>query len=729
MIFVVTENQLSDKLPEGKFMQISYEQSCQILEKEVMLQFDTETSGLDQRLDSLLSMQFGTLSGKYQIVTIGISPLKYKHIFETKRLIMHNGKFDLQWLFNYNIMPTKIYDTMIVEQLLHLGYNQEKGLYGLKNLANKYLKIELSKEQRAKINAKTIYDIDTIEYAAHDVQYLYSIMKQQIQAGLHQECITAITIENNAVLATAYLEWCGIKLDKEKWKNKINNDLKHKKEAKQKLDKWFINWAKEHKFDGRYVYITHAGEEGFDYEEKKELIVKSSKNIPTYLLYKNKQLDLFNPSYNNEWQVNVNWDSPIHLGVIAKLLGFNTQVKDKKTGELKDSVLEKQLVPQHKINNEFIQLLFGYDTKEGHVWGYKEASKVCSTYGQTYIDCINPKTGRIHTVYRQLGAASGRMSCGTNINQESLSKANHVSKAILPNIQQLPHDEETRSCFISEPGNMFVSCDYSALESRLGADIYQEPAMLDEFLNGSGDMHSLCAKMVFAEELKDIPTKEVKKKRPDLRSKVKSVEFAKQFGGSSHAIAGSLGCSIEEANIFSNAYDKGFKGVTAFKEKGSKLVRKNGYVLMCAASGHKMYWQDHSKWLSEQLDWNKDPNFWKNYNDYHKGKNTPLCKDIQKHSQIASKWDRMALNAPTQGTGCVILKTAMYNLYRWIIKNNLFGKVKLCAAVHDELCVEYPETLTNFPQILENIMEKAASYYCKSLPIPAEASVGKYWIH
>lgn len=67
------------------------------------------------------------------------------------------------------------------------------------------------------------------------------------------------------------------------------------------------------------------------------------------------------------------------------------------------------------------------------------------------------------------------------------------------------------------------------LESRLGADIYNEKAMLDEFLYGSGDMHSLCAKLVFHEELKDIDVKDVKKKRPDLRSKVKSIEFSQQF--------------------------------------------------------------------------------------------------------------------------------------------------------------------------------------------------------
>ena len=74
-----------------------------------------------------------------------------------------------------------------------------------------------------------------------------------------------------------------------------------------------------------------------------------------------------------------------------------------------------------------------------------------------------------------------------------------------------------------------TSCDYNALESRLGADIYQEQSMIDEYLHGSGDIHSLTAKHCFPDELKDIEVKDIKKLRPDLRSQAKPVEFSQQF--------------------------------------------------------------------------------------------------------------------------------------------------------------------------------------------------------
>ena len=74
-------------------------------------------------------------------------------------------------------------------------------------------------------------------------------------------------------------------------------------------------------------------------------------------------------------------------------------------------------------------------------------------------------------------------------------------------------------------------------------------------------MHSLCAKLVFHEELKDIPIEKIKDLRPDLRKKVKSIEFSQQFGGGAKAVANSMGCSIQEANKIVKAYKDGCKGI------------------------------------------------------------------------------------------------------------------------------------------------------------------------
>ena len=158
---------------------------------------------------------------------------------------------------------------------------------------------------------------------------------------------------------------------------------------------------------------------------------------------------------------------------------------------------------QKGIDDKFLEIYFKY----------QEASKVVGTYGQSYLNAINPKTGRIHTVFRQLGASSGRMACGdsTNPNRDlARYKKLPPKKVIYPQLQNLPADEDTRSAFIPNKGNFMCSCDFSALESRLGADIYNEKSMQEEFLYGSGDTHSLVAKACF-EELKDVPVKDIKR--------------------------------------------------------------------------------------------------------------------------------------------------------------------------------------------------------------------------
>ena len=312
------------------------------------------------------------------------------------------------------------------------------------------------------------------------------------------------------------------------------------------------------------------------------------------------------------------------------------------------------------------------------------------------------------------------MSCGSRNTNTDLAHLKGIapSRCKYVQLQNLPSDEITRGAFVPKRGNLMTACDYSALESRLGADIYNEPEMLEEFLHRSGDMHSLCAKLVFHEELKDIPIEEIKDKRPDLRKKVKPIEFSQQFGGGAGAVADALGCSREEANKFVKAYADGFKGITEFKKKGSAFVRSNGYVLICKHTGHKLYWEDFKKWREiEDL-----PEY------IYKREYT--SEERKEHEGAAAKWDRMALNAPTQGTGIAILKLSMTLFFKWLVKEGYFGQVLLCNLVHDEAVIEYPESLKEIvvPK-LKHYMEKGASVFCKKLPIPCVPETGDHWIH
>ena len=680
MIYLVSGQQ--QLFESNNYKTISLEESLEIIKDWKMCQLDTETSGRDAHVNDLLCVQIGNIEGTIQIVidTSTIDIRKYKEFLESAYCIGHNLKFDLQFLYNYNIIPRKVYDTMIVEQLLYLGYPSGLISFSLKGVAERRLGIDIDKSTRGEIIWRGL-DEKVIQYAAGDVEKLGEIMKLQIKDCKEKQCLIGARLECDFVPAIAYLEWCGIKLDEKKWREKMlvdNNNL-------QQAEKALNDFAVKTKELECFTYIERQGSlfDGFDLTPR----------------------------------VNINWSSSQQVIKVAKILGFDTTVQDKKTGENKDSVLEKHLKSQKGINDEFLDLYFKY----------QEYAKVCSTYGQSQLNMINPNTGRCHTVYKQLGAASGRMSCGSQQSNTDLAKLKKISPkdCTYCNFQQLPADHTTRSCFIAEKGNLFCSCDFSALESRLGADIYQEHSMIEEFLYKSGDIHSLVAKACFP-ELKNKTTEEIKKDFPHLRKKAKPIGFSQQFGGSARAIASSLGCPLEEAETIAKAYLDGFPGIAKFKAEGSKAVRQNGYVLMCKYTGHKMYWWDHDKWLERQKSFTSD--FWEEYRLYHKNTGDAIAMEIREHFQAASKWDRMALNAPTQNTGIVILKDSITSFFNYIIDNELFGKVKIVALVHDEANIEYPEDL-NMDVILKKCMEESAAKYCKSLPIPAEAAVGKYWIH
>lgn len=702
MIYVVT-NQI-ELFKNDSFEIITKEQALDMISKCNVLQYDCETTGTcpEGNLDKIICFQIGSKKYDFQIVIDNpyVTPEYFKEPLQKAALVGQNLKFDIKFLYNYGIIPTKVYDTMIVEQLLYLGYPAGKIKFGLDSLVERYLPDQkMSKEVRGQIIWRGL-DFEVIKYAAHDVELLEDIMWKQVAECKKKQCLKGAELECSFVPVIAYLEWCGIHLDEGKWREKMKSDSENLEKCRKVLDNWLI-------------------EQSFSKTEKVKTIV-NYKTVTVPMVSRNTQGDLFN-GFDLDYKCNVNWDSSKQVVAVAKLLGFNTSVISKTTGKESDSVLEKHLKAQKGINDEFLKMYFDY----------KEFSKVTTTYGQGHINQINPITSNIHTEYWQLGAMSGRMSCGSNKANITLAKYKGISPkdCTYANMQQLPADEKTRSCFTAHKGNLIVSCDWSSLEARLGADIYNEHSMIKEYLEGSGDMHSLMAIVFFGDKMEpNITTKEVKKKYPNLRKAAKSPEFLIQFGGGAQGLATQLAISEEEAQKYVDSYYNKFSGIAEFKKKGSKFVREYGYVLMNSYTGHKMYWWDHKEWLNRQNSFTKE--FWDNYKLYHKGTGDSIAVEVSKHFKAASKWDRMALNGPTQGTGVNCLKLASYRLFKWIVDNNYFNKIKISALVHDEIVCEFPEELKEtFPKLLEQIMLEAAAEYCKKLPIPAEASVGKCWIH
>ena len=134
-------------------------------------------------------------------------------------------------------------------------------------------------------------------------------------------------------------------------------------------------------------------------------------------MYKIPEPSLFE-EFNTGPECCVNWSSSQQVIPIMEALGFKVDSEDKKTGKAKKSVQEKVIAKQKGINDEFLNLYFKV----------KETEIVCNTFGQKYLDSINPITGRIHTTFKQLGASSGRMSCGSTQENTDLKKLKKLTK-------------------------------------------------------------------------------------------------------------------------------------------------------------------------------------------------------------------------------------------------------------------------------------------------------------
>ena len=680
---------------------LNVDKSIELISSWPVVQFDTETPGLDPRVvEKCWSFQFGYkdfATGEVTAIVVdleSVDALKFKSVLEKSYLILQNAKFDLKFLFNYGIVPLNVYDTMIIEQLLYLGYSPKKITYNLHDILFRHTGVELDKSFQKHIGTEGLNSEESVRYAAYDVLYLQDIRRSQIQIGKARNCLNAFTVENRFVPAIAYLEWCGVHLAEEKWKARMKKNEASLSSSLEKLNEYVTSNTALTEF----VSTTSDS-------------VGDENNL-------NQSLFCFEP------QCIIDWNSPKQVIPVFKKLGFNTEIFDKNKGDDKDSISEKVLEFQTGIDDYFLDAYLDYK-------GY---FKSVSSYGQGHLNQINPKTGRIHTEFRQIGTVTGRMASGSRKKNVDLAKLNklHSEDVSYCNMQNLPargdDGKEARACFTSIPGNVFISCDYSAEESRVQADVWNEKSLLDSFANGI-DTHNLYAKLCFPDELKDVDVKDVKAKRPDLRQSAKSAEFAIGYGSDGSAIAKSIGMPVDKAKEMVSNILKGMPGMAKYKKDAGKFLKTHGYIVINETTGHRVYWPEWSEWKA--VEDSMDRQFWTDFIAFHKGTDDSVCKKVTKHRKQGHDWfEKNVLNYPIQGGSAIVLKQAAADLFEWIVKNNLFGIVLFCVFVHDEIDCECPKEYSELvSEKIKSIMEKAAGKFYKRLPIPAECSIGDHWIH
>lgn len=664
MIYLVTKQQ--SLWTSDRYKVISPEEALKILEPLNIVELDTETMGLDPYTKELLTVQLGCAEFQVVIDCTSVDIHLFKDYLENPQRIFlgWNIKFDLKFLYHQRIILRRVYDGYLAEKLLWLGYPAGMHEMSLKAASINYLGVDMDKSVRGKI-IQTGLTEDVIVYAAGDVCYLGKIRDKQLLKLEEKGLLKAIDFENEFVKCLAYIEYCGAKLDIEKWKVKMMTDLNNLEKAEAALN----DWVENSNFQSKYCSVNTQG-------------------------------DLFS-GFDTKPRCHINWTSSQQVIPLFEDLGLNLKVLDKKTKHYKKSVDIKVVEPQAS-KSPLIPIYINF----------KKSAIIVNTFGQKFLNLINPVTGRIHANFNQLGTDTGRLS------------------STEPNLQNLPHDALTRSCFVSDKGNKWISADYSGQESYLMASMANDTAMLEELTNGSGDLHSLTAKMVFQQIPRDTPLSDIKKKYKDLRQEAKGYEFCFNYGGQDSTLIRNYGLSAPRAKEIYENYMSGFAGLKRYQDFRRKDVMRKGYILLSPITGHKAYIYDYDE-LKFQMEKQEEDGFWDYYREMKR--DAPECDTVQGVRRLArrkAESEKQSINYPIQAAGALCFKLASIKLFNWLLKNDLLFKVKYCIPVHDEINLEAPEEIAQeVAETLVKCMVSAGKPFCTRAHLGADVEIGNHWIH
>lgn len=733
MIYYVTgQRELFGGYSGAKYKCITVEESFEVLNPLSIVGLDTETTGTEIWTGRLLLLQLGNKEDQVVIDCTTVDINQYKDYLESNRLfIIHNAKFDLRWLYKEHIVVRNVYDTYLGEKILFLGFPPGIVSLSLQACCDRYLHVYLDKTVRGKIHAGVTEEV--IVYAANDVVYLEDIMNAQMKIIAQRGQQNALEIENKFVRVLAYIEFCGIKLDPSRWKAKMVKDEDRLRVAEQKLNDWVVKYVLD-KDDPSLIQRNYDSHKKGKPTKLKESVYVV---IPAPSLFS---------EFDTGPQCIINWSSSKQVIRLFKELGFDLLVKDKKTGKMKESV-ESKYIEMQKDKSDIVPLYLEYSA----------AFKVVTSFGQNFLDAINPVTQRIHPTFNQM-MDTGRLSCGSggkgrggktkddDIAEEDEDKNTTTQtndKSV--NIQQLPATEETRAAFVPEKGHLLVDCDYGDQEGHVFTELSNDREWI-AFYNDPNerDGHSFVAKMCFPKDLDGIEEGQVKKVRKDLRDLAKKARFCFNYNGQAPTMAANCNIPVDFATEIQNNYFKRFNGIASYFKVQKRDMWNRGYILISKITGLRAYIYDYPilKGIERRKNSMGD-SFWDiykaardsgrvipeippsvmqeiakkfaqgvpieeiairySYKVKKAGKVEERFIDINRETVYVSVmkhlWkrksasDSQSCNYPSQGTAAAMTKIAGIRYFNHLVNDGLIFKVLIPNDVHDEYLIEPPEEI------------------------------------
>ena len=295
---------------------------------------------------------------------------------------------------------------------------------------------------------------------------------------------------------------------------------------------------------------------------------------------------------------------------------------------------------------------------------HREFSKLKSTYTDRLPEQVNPDSGRVHTSYHQAVAATGRLSSSD------------------PNLQNIPirteEGRKIRRAFIAAPGNVLLAADYSQIELRIMAHLSGDSALLAAFATGS-DIHRATAAEVFGASMAEVS--------PEQRRAAKAINFGLIYGMSAFGLARQLGIDRGSARRYVDRYFERYPAVKEYMDATRLRAREAGYVE--TVFKRRLYLPD-------------------------------IAARNAARRQYA---ERTAINAPMQGTAADIIKRAMIEIDKKLLRSE--KNIRMIMQVHDELVFEVAQgEVVEYEQEIRRLMSGAASL---RVPLIVDTGTGANW--
>jgi DNA polymerase I len=290
---------------------------------------------------------------------------------------------------------------------------------------------------------------------------------------------------------------------------------------------------------------------------------------------------------------------------------------------------------------------------------YRELQKKLGTYLETYPGFISPKTGRIHANFLQCRVPTGRLACTA------------------PNIQQIPHEDEFRRCFVAEDGNTLVIADYSQIELRILAEVSEDPAFVGAFQRGM-DLHRLTAATMY-----NVSMDEVTK---DQRSAAKRINFGLMYGRGARSLSAQLGTDEDRGRQLIDEYFANYPKVQRFLQRTANRAMRDRTLRTLAGRVRKFG-------------------------------NDPVADD-------RGAMRREAMNYPIQGAASDIAKLALV-----YVREEVEGlDARLINSIHDEFVIECAEEqATEVSEKTQAAMVRAGEDILEKVPVQVEIEVSREW--